>query len=55
MNKSKGRLRRLGALLLAVVLLLPLTGPVFVMEASAKITQEQIDALKDEASGLASQ
>jgi len=46
--------RRGLAVLLALVVLLPMTGPL-VMEADAKVTQAQIDALKDDASSLKDQ
>ena len=53
--KNRGRLlRRTLGMLLAVALLLPLTGPGIVLEASA-ITKAEIDALKGDASALASQ
>ena len=41
--------------LMALVFLIPMGGPLVVMEADAKVTQAQIDALKKDANGLASQ
>jgi len=44
--------RRVAALLLAALLLLPLTGPALITSISAETTQEEIDKLKQEASAL---
>ena len=53
--KNRGKLlRRALGLLLAAALLLPLTGPGVVLEASA-VTKAEIDALKGDAKDLASQ
>ena len=52
--KRKKLFRGLACLLLALVMLLPLTGPGMVLEASA-VTQAEIDALKSKSSTLASQ
>ena len=55
MKKNK-TFRRLSALALTLILLLPLSGPMMVTPVNAaKVTQEQIDALKQDASSLASQ
>ena len=53
MGKKK-LLRRVLGLVLAAVMVLPLTGPGMLIDASA-VTQEEIDALKNNASNLASQ
>ncbi len=53
MDKKK-LLRRVLGLVLAVVMVLPLTGPGMLIDASA-VTQAEIDALKNNASNLASQ
>lgn len=55
MSKRKAAVRKLFALLLVAVMVVPLAGPAMLVEADAKVTQEQIDALKDKASSLASQ
>lgn len=52
--KRKKLFRGLACLLLALVMLLPLTGPGMVLEASA-VTQAEIDALKGSAGKLAEQ
>ncbi|MCI9243554.1 MAG: peptidase M23, partial [Lawsonibacter sp.] len=52
---KQGKLsRRLLALLLALAVMLPLTGPGVVMEASA-VTRAEIDALKNKSNTLANQ
>ena len=53
MKRNKWLIRSLG-LLLALALMLPLAGPAAVLPAAA-VTQQEIDALKDDASSLASQ
>lgn len=53
MDKKK-LLRRVLGLVLAAVMVLPLTGPGMLIDASA-VTQAEIDALKNNASNLASQ
>lgn len=55
MKQKKAALRKLASVLMALAIFLPLSGPALVMEASAKVTQEQIDALKGEASALAAE
>ena len=52
--KHRKWFRALACLLLALALVLPLTGPGMVLEASA-VTQAEIDALKSKSSSLASQ
>ena len=52
MNKKHNIMRRALTLVLALALVLPLTGPAVVMEADAKVTQEEIDALKENAGKL---
>lgn len=54
MNKRKTVFRRVVTLALALAILLPLTGPYSVPEASA-VTQDEIDDLKEDASALANQ
>lgn len=54
MKEKRSLLRRGVSILLALVLLVPLTGQVSVMPASA-VTQAEIDALKEQANQLASQ
>ena len=54
MREKKKLFRRLMALVLALVLLLPLAGPGVVTESSA-VTQAEINALKNKSSSLASQ
>jgi len=54
MKKSR-KIGRLLSLALAVVMLIPLTGPMMVTEASAKVTKGQIDTLKSEANALAAE
>ena len=54
--KQKHTFRRVLSVVLAAVLLLPLAGPMTVMEVDAgKVTQAQINALKGEASDIAAQ
>ena len=53
MKKSKLFRRALG-LVLAAVMVLPMTGPGMVIESSA-VTQAEIDALKSKSSTIASQ
>ncbi len=55
MTKTRGRLGRLLALLLAAALVLPLSGQLSTTGASAKTAQQELDALKDKASSLNSQ
>jgi len=55
MSKGKAIFRKLFTLLMVAVMVVPLAGPAMLVEADAKVTQEQIDALKDKASSLATQ
>ena len=55
MSKRNEIIRKLFTLLMVAVMVVPLAGPAMLVEADAKVTQEQIDALKDKASSLASQ
>lgn len=55
MSKRKEIFRKLFTLLMVAVMVVPLAGPAMLVEADAKVTQEQIDALKDKASSLATQ
>ena len=54
MSDTRKFLRRAAGLFLVLALLLPLAGPGTVLEASA-VTKAEIDALKGDASELASQ
>jgi murein DD-endopeptidase MepM/ murein hydrolase activator NlpD len=56
MNPRKHKtLRRVLAVLLALALLVPLSGPMTTVESSAAVTQAEIDALKKNASNIQSQ
>lgn len=54
MKKSR-KFGRLLSLALAVILLIPLTGPMMVTQASAEVTKGQINSLKSEADKLAAE
>lgn len=50
--RRKIRLRRFLPLVLTLALMVPLLRPVMITESFAKVTQEEIDALKDQAASL---